>query len=95
LAGRRRKASGAKLGNPSNLAAAASVGRQALISAADAFAAGLLPIVQALQSSGATTLEALTRGLNERGVCPARGTRWHVSFVANLLSRTKGLAEAR
>jgi DNA invertase Pin-like site-specific DNA recombinase len=90
-----KKAQGSSLGNPKNLAAAGSIGRQALAASADAFAAGLLPIVRALQSSGATTLEALTRGLNERGVRPARGTRWHVSSVANLLSRTKRLAEAR
>jgi DNA invertase Pin-like site-specific DNA recombinase len=90
-----KRASGAKLGNPKNLAAAGSIGRQALVAGADAFAAGLLPIVQTLQSSGATTLEALTRGLNERGVRSARGARWHVSSVANLLSRTKSLVEAR
>jgi hypothetical protein len=56
---------------------------------------GLFPLVQTLQSSGATTLEALTRGLNERGVRSARGARWHVSSVANLLSRTHRLAEVR
>jgi len=89
-----KKAQGARLGNPSNLAAAGSIGRQALVSGADVFAAGLLPLVQALQSSGATTLDALTRGLNERGVRPARGARWYVSSVANLLSRTQRLAEA-
>jgi hypothetical protein len=47
-----KRASGAKLGNPKNLAAAGSIGRQALVAGADAFAAGLLPIVQTLQSSG-------------------------------------------
>jgi DNA invertase Pin-like site-specific DNA recombinase len=87
-----KKAQGASLGNPKNLAVAGSIGRAVQISGADAFAAALLPIVQTLQSAGASTLEALTRGLNERGVRPARGTRWHVSSVANLLSR---LAEAR
>jgi DNA invertase Pin-like site-specific DNA recombinase len=90
-----KKAQGASLGNPKNLAAAGSVGREVQILGADAFAAALLPIVQTLQSAGAITLEAITRGLNERGVRPARGTRWHVSSVANLLSRTKTLAEAR
>jgi DNA invertase Pin-like site-specific DNA recombinase len=90
-----KKAQGARLGNPRNLAAAGSIGRAIQISGADAFAAALLPIVQTLQSAGATTLEAMTRGLNERGVRTARGARWHVSSVANLLSRTKSLAEAR
>jgi DNA invertase Pin-like site-specific DNA recombinase len=90
-----KQAQGARLGNPKNLAAAGSVGREALIDGADAFAAGLLPIIRALQSSGATTLEALTQGLNERGVRSARGGQWHPSSVANLLSRTQKLAEAR
>jgi hypothetical protein len=40
-------------------------------------------------------IEALTRGLNERGVRSARGGRWHVSSVTNLLTRTQKLAEAR
>jgi DNA invertase Pin-like site-specific DNA recombinase len=90
-----KKAQGAKLGNPRNLADAGSMGRQTLISSADAFAAGLLPLMKSLRSSGATTLDALTRGLNERGVRPARGSRWHVSSVANLLARTQKLAQAR
>jgi hypothetical protein len=90
-----KKAQGAKLGNPKNLAVAGSMGRQALVSGADAFAAGLLPLVQSLQGCGATTLEALTRGLNERGVRPARGSRWHVSSVANLLCRAQKFAEGR
>jgi hypothetical protein len=70
-----KKASGASLGNPKNLASAGSIGRAVQISGADAFAAALLPIVQTLQSAGASTLEALTRGLNERGVRTARGAR--------------------
>jgi DNA invertase Pin-like site-specific DNA recombinase len=73
-----KKASGANLGNPKNLAAAGSIGRASQISGADGFAAALLPIVQTLQRAGATTLEAIIRGLNERGVRPARGARWHV-----------------
>ena len=49
----------------------------------------------ALQSSGATTIEALARGLNGRGVRPPRGSRWHVSSVANILVRTHKLAQGR
>jgi DNA invertase Pin-like site-specific DNA recombinase len=90
-----KRASGAKLGNPSNIAAAGLCGRQIQVVAADQFAAGLLPVVDAIRRTGATTLEAITRALNERGVRSARGARWHVSSVANLLSRTKTLAEAR
>jgi DNA invertase Pin-like site-specific DNA recombinase len=90
-----KKSSGAKLGNPRNIAIAGSVGRTVQITAADEFAAGLLPIVQAIRATGATTLEAITRALNARGVRSARGATWHVSSVANLLARSQRLAEVR
>jgi hypothetical protein len=88
-----RQASGAKLGNPSNIAAAGVCGRQIQIAAADQFASGLLPVIEAIRRTGATTLEAITRALNDRGMRPARGTRWYASSVANLLSRANKLAE--
>jgi DNA invertase Pin-like site-specific DNA recombinase len=88
-----KKAGGAKLGNPSNIAAAGVCGRQIQIAAADQFASGLLPIIEAIRRTGATTLEAITMALNERGIRPARGTRWYASSVANLLSRANKLAE--
>jgi DNA invertase Pin-like site-specific DNA recombinase len=88
-----KKAGGAKLGNLRNVAAAGVCGRQIQIVAADQFASGLLPIIEAIRRTGATTLEAVTRALNERGIRPARGTRWYASSVANLLSRANKLAE--
>ena len=88
-----KKASGAKLGNRSNNAAAGLCGRQIQIGAADQFATGLLPVIDAIRRTGATTLEAITRALNDRGIRPARGTRWYASSVANLLSRANKLAE--
>ena len=87
-----KKAQGARLGNPRNILAAGSLGREALVSAADQFAADLLPLIRAIQSTGAVTLEAVTRALNERRVRPARGTRWYASSVANLLARAQKLA---
>jgi DNA invertase Pin-like site-specific DNA recombinase len=87
-----KKASGAKLGNPSNIAAAGVCGRQIQIAAADQFASGLLPVIEAIRRTGATTLEAITRALNEHGIRPARGPRWYASSVANLLSRANKLA---
>src|SRR4051812_27138410 len=71
-----KKAQGAKLGNPRNIASAGTAGRATLVSGADQFAANLLPLVQAIQSTGAITLEAITYALNERGIRPARGSRW-------------------
>jgi hypothetical protein len=38
-------------------------------------------------------LEAITKALNERGIRPARGTRWYASSVGNLLSRANKLAQ--
>jgi hypothetical protein len=87
-----KKAQGARLGNRRNIAAAGSLGREALISGADQFAANLLPLVRAIQTTGAVTLEAISCALNERGVRPARGTQWYASSVANLLSRAQMFA---
>jgi hypothetical protein len=57
-----------------------AVGRRSL--PPDEFVAGLLPLVLAIRNTGAVTLEAITCDLNERGVHPARGTRWYASSVA-------------
>src|SRR3979411_709095 len=84
-----KKAAGAKLGNPRNIAAAGSVGRTVQITAADEFAAGLVPILRAAQSEGATTLRAMAQALNRRGIKSPRGGNWHPSSVANLLSRSE------
>jgi len=89
-----KKASGGKLGNPRDLASAGVQGRQMQIAAADEFVAGLMPLVRAIQKTGAGTLEAITCALNERGARPARGTRWYASSVANLLSRAQKFANA-
>jgi DNA invertase Pin-like site-specific DNA recombinase len=87
-----KKAQGARLGNPTNLVAAGYVGREIQASGADHFAANLSPLLTAIQNSGATTLDAITRALNERGIRSARGCRWHVSSVRNLLSRIEQFA---
>jgi hypothetical protein len=46
-----KKASGASPGNPRNLDHAGSLGRAALVRAADEFASGLVPVVQAIRAS--------------------------------------------
>jgi DNA invertase Pin-like site-specific DNA recombinase len=90
-----KKATGAKLGNPRDLASAGARGRRMQMAAANEFVAGLLPLVRAIQDDGANTLEAITFALNERRVRPARGTRWYVSSVSNLLARAQMLAQIR
>jgi len=84
-----KKAAGASLGNPRNLAHAGNIGRAALIDVADDFASGLLPVIQAIRATGALTLASMAMELNRRGIRSARGGNWHRSSVRNLLERTK------
>jgi hypothetical protein len=87
-----RKIQGARLGNRSNAAEAAALGRETQRAEADRLAAAVLPIIATLQAQGSATLAELTAGLNERGLRTARGARWHVSSVRNLLRRRPGIA---
>jgi DNA invertase Pin-like site-specific DNA recombinase len=82
-----RKVQGAKLGNPTNIREAAALGRQALMKDADAFAAKVMPIVESLRASGVRDLRGLAAALNARGVRTARGGRWQVSNVKNMIDR--------
>jgi len=82
-----KKASGVKLGNPRNAAEAGALGRAIQKAAADEFVAGVMPVVRAIQGTGATTLEAITRALNQRGIRAPRGGKWHASSVMNLFKR--------
>src|SRR4030088_397466 len=49
---RAKKAAGARLGNPTNLCVAGSLGRIAQAQAADDFAANLMPAIRAIRNSG-------------------------------------------
>jgi DNA invertase Pin-like site-specific DNA recombinase len=82
-----KRASGAKLGNPTNLCVAGSIGRIAQAQVADEFATNLMPLVQAIKNAGAATLSEIASALNARGVRSARGNNWHRSSVRNLLAR--------
>jgi DNA invertase Pin-like site-specific DNA recombinase len=85
-----KRAGRARLGNPSNLPAAGSIGRGRQAAEADRFAANLLPIVAEVRRSGARGLGAIAAVLNARSVPTARGRAWHVSTVRNLLARAEG-----
>ena len=85
-----RKARGARLGNPTNAAEAAAIGREVSVTEADRFAASVLPLIEAIQAAGVTSLRGLARALNARGVPTARGGRWQVSNVRNVLRRQTG-----
>jgi DNA invertase Pin-like site-specific DNA recombinase len=84
-----RKASGTKLGNPSNIREAGAAGRSSLMEAADEHARSMLPILRTLRADGTITIGAITRSLNERKIQTQRGSQWHVSSVANLLARAQ------
>ena len=84
-----KKAQGAVLGNRTNLAEAAAKGAAAQRTAADAFAANVLPVVRQIQAAGATNHRAIAKALNARGIRTARGGQWHVSTVQNLLERAR------
>jgi len=82
-----RKRLGTKLGNPINLAEAAAQGRAASVAEADRFAAYLRPVVRQLQLEGIVSYRRIAGLLNDRGIRTARGGRWQVSNVRNLIAR--------
>jgi len=84
-----RKAHGARLGNPRNAQEAAAFGRSVQAAEADQFAADIMPILEGIRRSGATTLSAIADALNARGIRTARGGHWHVSTVQNVLARAR------
>ena len=90
-----RKSQGTKLGNPVNIRQAGEAGRAALAAGADTHAERLLPILRSVRAEGVITIGAITRSLNEREIQTLRGSRWHVSSVANLLTRAQKLEGLR
>lgn len=94
---------GVKLGNPngSEPFRRAAQGNKAAIEAVRRMAASraeeYAEIIADVREAGATSLSAIATELNERGILTARGGRWHVSTVRNLLARTGGsfLIEAK
>lgn len=51
-------------------------------------AADVIPTINELRATGATSLRALAEALNERGVPAPRGGRWYASSVRNALALT-------
>jgi DNA invertase Pin-like site-specific DNA recombinase len=88
-----KKANGARLGNQRNTIEAGATGRNVQRAAADEFALKLMPLVETIRSSGATTLEAISDALNKRAIRSPRGGHWHTSSVMYLLTRAQKLAQ--
>ena len=57
------------------------------MSEAERFAANVLPVIRSIQATGVTGLAGIAAALNARGIPTARGGRWHVSSVRNVLRR--------
>lgn len=81
-----KKARGQKLGNP-RLDEARQKASDAVMAAADQFAANVLPIVAQIQAAGIITQGDIAQALNARGIKTVRGGVWHGSTVGNLLKR--------
>ena len=62
------------------------------MAAADRLAENALPVVNAIRRSGVSTLAGIAEALNARGIRSARGGRWHISSLQNLLARRKALS---
>lgn len=87
----RKKAQGARLGNPTIRESAQPKGAVAMRKAAAQFAANVLPIIRAIQAAGETRLSKIADALNARGIKSARGGDWHPATVAYVLSRNTSL----
>ena len=62
-------------------------GADANRTAADTFAANVLPVVRQIEASGVKGSRAIAAALNARGVRTARGGNWHATTVRNLMAR--------
>lgn len=54
---------------------------------ANAFALDMLPLLQALSKQNIVSPSAITDQLNKQGMPTARGGKWAVTTVTNLISR--------
>jgi DNA invertase Pin-like site-specific DNA recombinase len=85
------KARGVVLGNP-NLAEAQAKATEARVANAAAFAENVLPVIDQIRASGATTLRAIADALNARGIHSARGGQWSAVTVRDVIKRTSKAA---
>ena len=80
------KARGVKLGGP-KLRLAQLNGAIANKAEADRFASNTLPLIREAQKIGASSLRAIAKVLNDRGVRTARGGKWAAPQVRDILRR--------
>ena len=89
----RLAADGKRLGNPNGAAALRRAGKgnkdslKAIKDNADSHAQKLAPIIEAIRLDGFTSLGAMAKELNARGILTPRGRAWYPTSVKNLLAR--------
>ena len=87
------KLRGTILGNPNGAAALKRADKgnkaavQAIKASADSHAENLRTVLEALAAENITSLGAIARALNERGMLTPRGGAWHKTSVSNLVAR--------
>jgi len=87
------KRRGVMLGNPNGADALRRAGKGnaagvvAIQSQADAHAEDLRPVLAGLAGEGITSLGAIAKALNERGIQTPRGGAWYKTSVSNLIAR--------
>jgi len=86
-----RKATGSKLGNPINIHEAGEMGRATLAATADEHARSLLPVLRTVRNEVRPRWPQSPTLSMTRRIPTARGARWHVSSVSNLLARAQKL----
>jgi hypothetical protein len=91
----KRRAAGQQLGNTASLEQHGTRGHATMRGKADEFAQKVLPIIEKLQADhhAATgkrlTLAGIASALDDMGVQPARGGRWHAATIKRLLERAQ------
>ncbi|ACA15987.1 Resolvase domain [Methylobacterium sp. 4-46] len=88
------KARGTKLGGDRGVVmpdATRAAGRAARTLKANGRAADLAPMIAELKAAGVTSLGAIARALNERGIPTARGGEWSSMQVSRALEKIKTL----
>jgi hypothetical protein len=49
----------------------------------------MMPLIESIRATGASTLAAIAAELNRRGIRTARGGAWHATSVRNILRRVR------
>ncbi|GAC1574533.1 MAG: recombinase family protein [Sphingomicrobium sp.] len=89
-----KKAQGVQLGNRTNLPEARVKAVAATKAQANAFALNVLPVIDQVRESGATSYNAIAKQLNVRGVRTARGGTWQAATVRKIMLRAPSLRRA-